>query len=495
VPQGRKRTFEERIETDYAKHGVTKGVMTIEAEDKTFCGIICKGWPTWAFGATLRGWTVVTIITKDTTWKKLSRRLFPNAVVMDGTQGTKASLQFTKIDYWFSDIDPPRCLSLWESNTSYIVTARRVRHIPDSLWTMEPIVISHCALGGVTDGEWTCYIYSKASSPPRNKIGCCASMDLGGILDTMLDGRPCAVPSVTVIDPPRVVEIRPNMYHGQGILPWSARNAFVIAPCIFSPTNWVKRRISQGEMLRVLDIPAGLERDLSATEVASLIHDTSFIPLKIVCKILDSFPNTRSLAGDKRVRLGGEEAIDKSCPHQQGSPQCQSIDEVSIDLTSNTLQDADRLSRNTKATKNDDAMVPEYLWDEAIVKDGDPRKLIALTHLRTFALRWWKRHTTEEFLKWLTLRSQDKMLNPTELIKDKLAGLDCVQRCSNSSWWEWTAGSRPLFWRWPEDYRLTIRDGVTPWIKGPLPRYLVPQRFEKDLHTREAIIAKLKELN
>jgi hypothetical protein len=51
--------------------------------------------------------------------------------------------------------------------------------------------------------------------------------------------------------------------------------------------------------------------------------------------------------------------------------------------------------------ENDDAQVPVYLWDEAIVPDGDPLKLTSLNTIRTFALCWWKRHTTKEFLEWM----------------------------------------------------------------------------------------------
>ncbi len=55
----------------------------------------------------------------------------------------------------------------------------------------------------------------------------------------------------------------------------------------------------------------------------------------------------------------------------------------------------------TKATKNDDAEVLVYLWNESIVADGDPRKLLALDVIRHFALRWWKKNTTRDFLRWL----------------------------------------------------------------------------------------------
>ena len=40
------------------------------------------------------------------------------------------------------------------------------------------------------------------------------------------------------------------------------------------------------------------------------------------------------------------------------------------------------------------------------------------------------------------------------------AGIDACRRGVESSWWEWTIGSRPFHWRWPEEYRVEIRDGI-----------------------------------
>jgi hypothetical protein len=56
-----------------------------------------------------------------------------------------------------------------------------------------------------------------------------------------------------------------------------------------------------------------------------------------------------------------------------------------------------------------------------------------------------------------------------------------------SSWWEWCEGSRLHFWRWPEDYFKTARDDVQPWLSLPLPKWLVPQRVERDPHLRSAM--------
>jgi hypothetical protein len=37
-----------------------------------------------------------------------------------------------------------------------------------------------------------------------------------------------------------------------------------------------------------------------------------------------------------------------------------------------------------------------------------------------------------------------------------------------------------MFWRWPDEYRARIRDGVAPWFKAKLPKWQMPQRVEKD---------------
>jgi hypothetical protein len=80
--------------------------------------------------------------------------------------------------------------------------------------------------------------------------------------------------------------------------------------------------------------------------------------------------------------------------------------------------------------------------------------------------------------------------NP-EALKDWIAGRDCINRCCHATWWEWTEGSRPHFWRWSTEYRLTIRDGLPPWFKMPLPRWLIPQRLEPNLALRKAMKEKL----
>ena len=37
---------------------------------------------------------------------------------------------------------------------------------------------------------------------------------------------------------------------------------------------------------------------------------------------------------------------------------------------------------------------------------------------------------------------------------------DCITRAVNSTWWDWSDGSRLFFWRWPDPWRLEARDGA-----------------------------------
>ena len=71
---------------------------------------------------------------------------------------------------------------------------------------------------------------------------------------------------------------------------------------------------------------------------------------------------------------------------------------------------------------------------------------------------------------------------------------DALVRGLRSSWWEWDDGSAPFFWRWPEDYKNAIRDGVAfPFSREP-PRYLTPQRETPDKQRRAMVVEKLEQV-
>jgi hypothetical protein len=74
------------------------------------------------------------------------------------------------------------------------------------------------------------------------------------------------------------------------------------------------------------------------------------------------------------------------------------------------------ISREHRATKADDAEVPEYLWQEHLENYADPLKNFDLTTwteehhkarpilmagLRKLGLKWWKKKVTLSFVGWL----------------------------------------------------------------------------------------------
>ena len=52
---------------------------------------------------------------------------------------------------------------------------------------------------------------------------------------------------------------------------------------------------------------------------------------------------------------------------------------------------------------------------------------------------------------------------------------DCIERACSCSWWEWLAGSRPFFWRWPPNCVVIARDGRPNYTKGDLSECLQKQ--------------------
>ena len=180
---------------------------------------------------------------------------------------------------WFSDVDPPRKLNIWESSSTFIIFTRRARHIQNSQWIMTRISLSHIQCGGVTDGSWDFMVYSPLASITLDPPSSVAGRDLSSILNNMKDGLPCAAPTISYLDKLKVVKLRPGVYHGGGILPWHERNCSVLTQSVFSDSGWCRRKIQGEEMMHVLDVPEDMISDLSSSQRRTLCADCRMIPL------------------------------------------------------------------------------------------------------------------------------------------------------------------------------------------------------------------------
>ena len=118
------------------------------------------------------------------------------------------------------------------------------------------------------------------------------------------------------------------------------------------------------------------------------------------------------------------------------------------------------------ATTNDDAAVKFHIW---AVGGDSPEFEKAREGLRAMAFRWWIIKTRKEVISWLKVR---KRTHPKEVEADTEGIRDCLTRLANSTWFEWTDGSRTHFWRWPERWLLEARDGATACVVERPPRRL-----------------------
>ena len=60
----------------------------------------------------------------------------------------------------------------------------------------------------------------------------------------------------------------------------------------------------------------------------------------------------------------------------------------------------------------------------------------------------------------------------------------CIISSYQSTWWDWVGGSRPFFWRWPENCWLTSLDGHTNFVKI---------KFTENLKSRSLFLSEFRD--
>ena len=138
-----------------------------------------------------------------------------------------------------SKIDPPCKLNIWFKITYVVVTNQNVKHVPLE-WTRQFISIRHSHRRGVSNGEWKIRLFHRRDQTHQEfQIGSAAMHNMSCILDTTVGyGLPCVAPMSIIDREPKVIKIRPCTYHGGRLFPLRECTAYVVAPNVFSPTNW-----------------------------------------------------------------------------------------------------------------------------------------------------------------------------------------------------------------------------------------------------------------
>jgi hypothetical protein len=118
------------MDADYAKYGSVRGAVQ-PGTGRLVCGIICSGWPSWALAAECRGREIKLVIIKDSFWSPKIIKLFPRVPVLRCEECENRLTIGVQVSVWFSDVDPPRRLRLFEAEPRpVVVTLRRAQQLP-----------------------------------------------------------------------------------------------------------------------------------------------------------------------------------------------------------------------------------------------------------------------------------------------------------------------------------------------------------------------------
>jgi hypothetical protein len=91
-------------------------------------------------------------------------------------------------------------------------------------------------------------------------------------------------------------------------------------------------------------------------------------------------------------------------------------------------------------------------------------------------------------IKWIKRTEARGMVVTPEALASIREGL---YRVTQSSWWEWRAGSTPFFWRWTYEFQERIRDGIKLWISGRLTPFKRAQKGHRDPVKKTQVLRKL----
>ncbi|KAL7565156.1 hypothetical protein ACA910_021534 [Epithemia clementina (nom. ined.)] len=144
------------------------------------------------------------------------------------------------------------------------------------------------------------------------------------------------------------------------------------------------------------------------------------------------------------------------------------------------------VTKSVKATKSDDAEIPQFLWDDRVRRGlkqtlNDDKFSVFVQAFRVWLHRYWAQKVTQEFWTWWRWEHSQCAFNGKEFTPRNLeAGLCDIRHAHASTWWDWDQGSSPFFWRFPVLWMKEMCDGISPMWINPPPRYTQHQNLNPD---------------
>ena len=293
-------------------------------------------------------------------------------------------------------------------------------------------------------------------------------------------------------------------------------NGEFAVPSVFSRTGWVRRKLTPPEILSVLDTPGEIIKTIDRKR--SLLEERNFnevIPVVVPVKTLQEIT---------RILFKFEKPIEKKhmipiydvmrlAPEISGIPHI--YDEID----------------QAKVAKNDDASYDATLWNEAVFEkpttlddvdeiifkivgydkrdiEAEKAALLIMETFRKGEKRQYKKNVTSSFQRYMstkykkTVYDQDRIEEMTNSVKtfqeqrDFDEGLKAIKCASLASFWEWSEGSFPHFWRWQPEIHHDLRDGTPLWVfKSKLNNCTKkPQRMPRDPNIVALMVEKISKV-
>ena len=381
--------------------------------------------------------------------------------------------------------------------------------------------IKHQSVGGATSGQF--WFGSLTGHPPSHRdvspTYCRLSMmDILEFAPAQQQVTPLTATGVTSRLAQRQFRCvpfdMPNTFVANGLSPalGSLQQPFwVVAKTPFSPTGIGRRLVTIAEITKLMDL------SVSATDrlcrlLPDPIRDVRFsdlfgsIPVKV---LLHGLWLSGFVSCSNDAMYGRGESMTQNLS-QELSKSAAFIRETTLShslwVHENEFHHEHPSEVDIKAVKCDDALVPVGLWNNRLIDTlvcVDKQKFLralaparlskALNGFRTLALRWWIRCVRRSLVRYLRITWKDLWTRYVgeESFRDRSprsnftldidGGLDCLIYAVQATWWEWSGGSRPFFWRWSPEFRMEARDGVAMyWVPGKLPNYKRPPRLSND---------------
>jgi hypothetical protein len=360
----------------YTKYGMVSRKLLQRKLGALSCLILCKGWPSWFWVVRARNFDVKMVMLASPQWKGLLQSLYPATEVYVWSEwfGTLPVVDYVMSDY---DLKGTKLNILWFYTLKHIILAKASRS-PQSGWVYKKFHMTHLECGGVTTGSWHIHLYSSRAESMPLSMSPQVEHDASTILNaTVTGGRPVAAPislAGKAAIGPSLLELRPNTFHGGGLIPWGAKPFWVITPNIYSPTKWCVHRLTQVEILYSRDVSQEMATTyLKPKDLSILYTDLTFIPGKVCRVFLDSLlqhnppdSHTQNSVRHPMCLVGSHADIAQGHPKGLVANSATLAQADSLDWESRILMEQEQRRMQT-ATKSDDAEVPEHLWDSRIL--------------------------------------------------------------------------------------------------------------------------------